>query len=400
MNNIQDFINKTKNKGMVLGLDTMRALVEKLGNPQNKPKNIIHLAGTNGKGSVGAFIESALLSSGYTVGRYTSPAVFEHFEVFKKNGRQITQDEYDSLMKIVMDTGLEPTEFEAETALAFLFVSDCDYAIIETGLGGAEDATNVIDAPKTAVLTSISLDHTGILGDTIAKITQQKCGIFNDTTTVVSAIQTEEALEVIKKSAGALPLKIAKQAKSIRTLNDCQIFDYGDIKDIKISLMGEFQIDNAATAIEALLSLGIAEDKIKDGLKNAEWHGRFERISKKPIVILDGAHNERAFYELKKTLLKYYPNEKYNFITGVLRDKAYSVAAELFSPIAESVYTITPPSPRALDKAEFAEEFKRCGINAAPIEINEISNVIKSNCVNIIFGSLSFMSRLRELLNF
>lgn len=397
MNGIKEFVQETKNKGMVLGLDTMRTLAERLGNPQNKPKHIIHIAGTNGKGSVGAFIESALICSGHTVGRYTSPAVFSHLEVFRKNGKSICKDEYNRLMKTVMDTGIVPTEFEAETALAFLFVSGCDYAVIETGLGGLEDATNIITVPKTAVITSISLDHMRFLGGTIEEIAAQKCGIFNENTTVISAVQTEAARRIIAQKARRLQLSSAKKTENIRAFDNYQLFDYGAMKDVKIRLMGEFQTDNAAAAIETLLSLGINENDIRSGLESAQWHGRFEIISKEPIVIIDGAHNRSAFYELKKSLIKYYPDSKFNFITGVLKDKEYNIAAELFAPLAQSVYTITPPNPRALDKSEYAEEFKRHGVNAVPVETDNLKSVLRSGCVNVIFGSLSFMAQIKDV---
>ncbi len=397
MNGIKEFVQETKNKGMVLGLDTMRTLAERLGNPQNKPKHIIHIAGTNGKGSVGAFIESALICSGHTVGRYTSPAVFSHLEVFRKNGKSICKDEYNRLMKTVMDTGIVPTEFEAETALAFLFVSGCDYAVIETGLGGLEDATNIITVPKMAVITSISLDHMRFLGGTIEEIAAQKCGIFNENTTVISAVQTEAARRIIAQKARRLQLSSAKKTENIRAFDNYQLFDYGAMKDVKIRLMGEFQTDNAAAAIETLLSLGINENDIRSGLESAQWHGRFEIISKEPIVIIDGAHNRSAFYELKKSLIKYYPDSKFNFITGVLKDKEYNIAAELFAPLAQSVYTITPPNPRALDKSEYAEEFKRHGVNAVPVETDNLKSVLRSGCVNVIFGSLSFMAQIKDV---
>ncbi len=397
MSDIKEFIQQTKNKGMVLGLDTMRTLAERLGNPQNKPKHIIHIAGTNGKGSVGAFIESALICSGHTVGRYTSPAVFSHLEVFRKNGKSICEDEYNRLMETVMDTKIVPTEFEAETALAFLFVSDCDYAVIETGLGGLEDATNIITAPKTAVITSISLDHMHFLGDTIEEIAEQKCGIFNESTMVIAAAQTEAARRIIAQKARRLQLSSAKKTENIRIFDSYQLFDYGAMKDITIRLMGDFQTDNAAAAIETLLTLGINEKDIRYGLEAAQWHGRFEIISKEPIVIIDGAHNRSAFGELKKSLIKYYPDSKFNFITGVLKDKEYNVAAALFAPVAQSVYTITPPNPRALDKAEYAEEFKRHGVNAVPIETDNLKSVLRSDCINVIFGSLSFMAQIKDI---
>ena len=392
-----EYLESSKQRGMVLGLSVMRELTEKLGNPQNKLKNIIHIAGTNGKGSVGAFLEAVLTEAGYTVGRYSSPAVFSYFEIFRKN---ITEPEFCSCMEQVMSvkTDTPPTSFEIETAIAFVYMSDCDYCIIETGLGGREDATNVIDIEKLAVLTPISLDHMHVLGDTVAKITAEKCGIFNPLTTVISTKQTPEAEEVIRQFSAKLPLTFADNAVNIRNCENYQLFDCGEYKDIKISLLGSFQPDNASTALTVLKALGISEPQIREGFKKAVWHGRFDVISKEPVIIADGAHNKSAFLQLRKTSEEYYPDKKFNFITGVLRDKDYSSAAKIFAPVADAVYTITPDNPRALDNKAYAQEFKKHKINAVPIELADIKKAINPDGINIIFGSLSFMNRVFEIL--
>lgn len=396
-----EYLESSNQRGMVLGLSVMRELTEKLGNPQNKLKNIIHIAGTNGKGSVGAFLESVLTEAGYKVGRYSSPAVFSYFEIFRKNNKNITESELCSCMEQIMSvkTDTAPTSFEIETALAFIYMSDCDYCIIETGLGGREDATNVIDIEKLAVLTPISLDHMHVLGDTVAKITAEKCGIFNPLTTVISAKQTADAEEVIRQYSAKLPLTFADDAVNIRNCENYQLFDCGEYKDIKISLLGAFQSDNASTALTVLKALGISEMQIRKGFEKAVWHGRFDVISKKPLIIADGAHNKSAFLQLRKTLEEYYPDRKFNFITGVLRDKDYPCAAKIFAPIADAVYTITPDNPRALDNKAYAQEFKKHKINAVPIELTDIKKAINPDGINIIFGSLSFMDKVFEILN-
>ncbi len=393
-----EYLEKSKQRGMVLGLSAMRELMEKLGNPQNKLKNIIHIAGTNGKGSVGAFIEAVLTEAGYTVGRYSSPAVFSYFEIFRKNNKNITESEFCTCMEKIMSTKTElaPTSFEIETALAFLYMSDCDYCIIETGLGGREDATNVIDIEKLAVITPISLDHMHILGDTVAKITAEKCGIFNPLTTVISAKQMPEAEEVIRQYE--LPLTFANDTDNIRHYENYQTFDCGEYKDVKISLLGAFQPDNASTALTALKALGISEAQIRKGFEKAVWHGRFDLISKNPVIVADGAHNKSAFLQLRKTLNEYYPDCKFNFITGVLKDKDYHSATEIFAPISDKVYTITPDNPRALNNSEYAEEFRKHSVNAVPIDIEDIPRIINKDGINVIFGSLSFMERVFEVL--
>lgn len=395
INEVLSFVNEAKHRGIIMGLDNMRLIAERLGNPQNKPKNIIHIAGTNGKGSVGAFIESSLLDAGYTVGRYSSPAVFSYFEIFRKNGANITESEYCICMNMVKSAahGINPTAFELETAAAFLFMSDCDYAIVETGLGGRLDATNIIDAPKLAVLTSISLDHTGILGNTVEEITAEKCGIITSASTIISVEQ--QAHSILEK----YPAKFAPTPENIRFMRTYQLFDISGMTDIRINMLGRFQPTNASLAIAVLHALGIDESHIRNGLQSASWHGRFDIISADPLIIADGAHNQSAFEELRKTLDEYFPNEKFTFLTGVFKDKDYAYAAKLFAPLAHKVYTITPDNPRALDNTEYAEKFKQHGAYAEAVTIEDAVRRINKNTITVAFGSLSFMKRLYDEVN-
>ena len=400
MSDINTFLNNATSKGISMGLDTMRSLTTALGNPQNKPKHIIHIAGTNGKGSVGAFIEYALISAGYSVGRYSSPAVFSRFEVFKKNGICITESEYLEYMdKIQSVAEATPTIFEAETALAFLWFEDCDYCIIEAGLGGRLDATNVIDAKKTAVLTSISLDHMNILGNSLEEIAAEKCGIFNPNTQVISTEQVQSVKDVIISKAKSLRLKFSDKPQNIHFDSEYQAFDYKDLQNIKISLLGSFQPTNAALAIEVLQALDVSEEHIRKGLENTIWHGRFDIISRSPMIIADGAHNRKAFSELAKSLKAYFPNTKFTFVTGVLADKEYTEAARILSPLAERVFTITPDNARALNNEDYAAEFKKHGIDAIPTTLSEIYNIADKGKITVVFGSLSFMKTLFNEVN-
>lgn len=400
MSEVNTFLKNASAKGISMGLDTMRSLTTALGNPQNKPKNIIHIAGTNGKGSVGAFIESVLISAGYSVGRYSSPAVFSRFEIFKKNGICITESEYLEYMdKIQSVAEITPTIFEAETALAFLWFKDCDYCIIEVGLGGRLDATNVIDSNKIAVLTSISLDHMNILGSSLEDITAEKCGIFNTRTQVISTDQVQSVKDVIISKAKSLPLKFSDKPQNICFDGEYQSFDYKDLQNIKISLLGSFQPANAALAIEVLKSLNISEKYIREGLKSTVWHGRFDVISRSPMIIADGAHNRNAFSELAKSLKTYFPNRKFTFVTGVLADKEYTEAARILSPLAERVFTITPDNARALNNKDYAAEFKKYGIDAVPTTLSEIHSIADKDKITVAFGSLSFMKTLFNEVN-
>lgn len=401
MDKINSFINNAKEKGMIFGTETMQVIMERLENPQNKLKNIIHIVGTNGKGSVGAFIEKALIDKGFNVGRYSSPAVFDRYETIRKNGKNISKSDYKKYAQQVMEADKEKkaTVFEIETAVAILYMNDCDYCLIEAGLGGLSDATNIFDCKKTVILTSISLDHINILGSTVKEISKQKCGVFNDKTTVISANQTPEVIKVIRDEAKGLPLVFADIPENIRYKKSYQEFDYKDIKNIKINLLGEYQPQNAVLAYEALTSMGINENDIRKSFLNIVWNGRFEILKENPLIIADGAHNRDAFLQLKKTLEKYYPNEKFNFITGVLADKEHKLAVELLSPMADKVYTIQSDSPRALSKEAYAQEFKNCGVDAVPIDINDIPKHISNDKINIFFGSLSFMKEIKRILN-
>lgn len=391
-----EYIRELDKKGIVMGLKNMRKLMSVLGNPQNEVPHIIHIAGTNGKGSVGAFIEAALLSAGFSAGRYSSPAVFSRYEVFRKNGANITEQEYCILAQTIKSAsekaGVELTAFEAETAMAFLFVKDCQYCIMEAGLGGRLDATNIIDSPKIAVITTISLDHMNILGNTIEDITAEKCGIIHQNTKVISAVQCPEAESIIKKYNAVF----VQEPLNIHFMNEYQTFDYKNMKDIRIGLLGRFQPLNAAVAIETLKILGIREKYIRTGLARTVWHGRFDIISREPLIIADGAHNTDAFLNLKMSLDEYFPGQKFTFITGVLKDKEYTEAAKIFAPCAKMVFTITPDNPRALDADEYAEEFVKNGADAQSSTIRDTIKNIDKNGITIAFGSLSFMRDLFE----
>lgn len=395
-----NYIEKLKKRGIVPGLGQMQKLMSRLGDPQNSLKNVIHIAGTNGKGSVGAFIEAALLNTGASVGRYSSPAVFSYFEIIRKNGKDIAPQTFAELISKIKDAAeaedISPSAFEAETAAAFLYFSGCEYCIIEAGLGGRGDSTNVIDTAKTAVITSVSLDHMNILGSTIEEIAAEKCGIFNDKTTVVVSTQTSEAERVIREKAEGLPVIFAQTPENISFSGFKTSFDLGQMKSLEISLLGTFQPFNAAAAVSVLQSLGIAEKHIRNGLKNAVWHGRFDMVSREPLIIADGAHNRQAFYELRKSLEAYFPGKKFIFVAGVLADKDYRAAAKILSPLAEKVYTVTPDNPRALSAQKLAEEFTKCGADADPIDISRIGSIIQNDKITAAFGSLSFLNKFYE----
>ena len=309
-----------------------------------------------------------------------------------------------------------PTIFEIETALAFLYFAEqkCDIVILETGLGGALDATNVITTSVMEVITSISMDHMEFLGDTLGKIALQKAGIIKPHTSVVSAVQDMEAMEVIRdvcrKKECVFDTVDQEQIKDISYGYEGQSFSYKDWKNIKISLMGSYQIKNAALAleaIEALRKLGyeLNDKAVYQGMKTAVWKGRFTVISKEPFIIMDGAHNQAAAEELVRSLKLYYPGKKFYYIFGMFRDKDYHQVIRLTAPLAEHIVTVeTPENPRALP----AEELKKAVAEVNPsveaagslrMAVNQVMEQIDKDAVIVIFGSLSFLGEAEMAVN-
>ncbi|MCR5594310.1 MAG: bifunctional folylpolyglutamate synthase/dihydrofolate synthase [Lachnospiraceae bacterium] len=427
LNEAQRYIEHLSVSGIKPGLDRMRNLCAKLGDPQNS-LNFIHVAGTNGKGSVCAYISEILNESGYKVGRYTSPAVVEDRERYQINGRNVSQAAYCRNLEevkaasdlMVLEGSEEPTLFEIETALAFMIFMEagCEIVVLECGMGGAQDATNIIHAPLVSVITRISLDHTRYLGKTVEAIAKEKSGIIKKGTHVVTIAQSQEILNVIKARASLekADLTIADPAnvKNLKQGLKASSFDYGKYKGLKISLIGTWQTENAMIAISAIEALKkekikIDENKIKDGLIKAAWPGRFEIIAKNPMVIVDGAHNENAARRLSETVDYFLHNEeekgKIIYIFGVLGDKNYPAIAEIMGPHAAHIITVTPPdNPRALPAQELADTVSRynrmVSVAGSLEEALEMAYLLADkDSVILAFGSLSFLGEIRRLVD-
>lgn len=368
------------------GLDNITALCDALDNPQNKLR-IIHIAGTNGKGSVGAFIEAILKKEGLRVGRFSSPAVFDYREQFTVNGRNIEKPRYAELMGKIKtaaeESAINPTPFEKETALAFLyfFEEKCDFAIIECGMGGRLDATNIVKS-SVAVITPIDIDHTKFLGNSIEEIAAEKAGIIKENSIAVSANQEESVIKILRDTAKE------KNAEFIL----CNGTEYD------ISLKGAYQPYNAALARAAASAIGVSEDSIKDGLNHTVWHGRFEIIHENPTVIIDGAHNVNGARALTKSLDLYYKDRKIIYIMGVFADKDYEKIAEITADRADMIYTITPPNPRGLDNGILAETVKKYNENVRAVSLDTAVKrcMEEKDAVTVAFGSLSFLSVIKN----
>lgn len=418
------YIEELSGYGIVPGLDSITELCRRLGNPQDSLK-FVHVAGTNGKGSTASFVDSVMRTAGYKVGKYSSPAVFDYRERFQVNGRNITQVALCSYLERVkecaeamMEEGLpHPTTFEVETALAFLYFADkeCDLVVLETGMGGRLDATNVISNTLVAVLTSISMDHMAFLGKSIDQIAAEKAGIIKSKCYVISTKQEKDAERMIRQKAslqGArLVIADAGRCKQVKYGLKKQNFSYDGIKNIQITLSGNYQIENAVLAIEVVRALKkcgfvISEEQLKEGLLTTSWPGRFQMIGKKPIFIIDGAHNENAALRLKESIetdLSDAQKENIILIMGVFKDKEYEKVAKLICPFGKQIITVTPPEkPRGLSAIELAKIVQ--DINPAVTTADSIEEAVEmsyllSNDESVIlaFGSLSFLGRLSKL---
>ncbi len=322
-----------------LGLEAPAMLLDFLGNPQKSLK-FIHVAGTNGKGSVCCFLQSILTKAGYKTGKFTSPDMLSVCERISIDGNLISNDEMNCLLekvsyaaeKVNQKLGTMPTQFEIWTAAAFCYFKDnnCDIVVLEVGLGGRLDATNVIDSPLVSVITRIDYDHMNYLGNTLKDITHEKCGIIKQDSKTVTFRQQEEILEEINKECYEKnnTLYVSDIPESI-VYDNKEKFDYKDIKNIFLSLRGKNQVENASLAIETAKILNIDNDDIIYGLANTTHIGRFEIISETPLTVYDGAHNRNGFKALLDNIDRYFNTKDVTFICAFMQDKDISEIFEL-----------------------------------------------------------------------
>ncbi len=413
---LESIINSIKSKarsGIHPGLENIALLCKELGNIQDTLK-FIHVAGTNGKGSVCAFCESILSNAGIKTGCYTSPCVFEKTEQFRINCLNCSSDVLKKAAHIVLDAvdrintqGFYPSEFEIETAIAFeiFYLEKCDICIVECGMGGLLDATNVIKNTIVSVLTPIAKDHTAFLGDTLTKISENKCGIIKNDSSVVSANQHNEAEYIIKEKCRTLniaPLFIDNSHITDIVLND-MVMDFS-YKNIRYStrLIGIHQTHNAALATEACLALkrygyNLTDDDIKNGILNAKNPGRFEILSSNPLVICDGAHNIHGAEALKNTINEFFCDKEFNIVMGVFKDKDYNGILAILSEISDCIITVEPKGERALDKNKLCDTAKEYFKSAQISDIDSVVDKIrKSDKAYCICGSLSYLNDFKN----
>ncbi len=400
------------------GLERIEELCRALGEPQRDLK-FIHVAGTNGKGSFCSMLSSILCESGLKVGLFTSPYIRFFNERMCIDGEPIKDSELAEITSYVRpfaDSMTDkPTEFELITAVGFEYFkrNGCDIVILEAGMGGRLDSTNIIRNPVLSVITGIALDHTAFLGDTVEKIAAEKAGIIKDCRPVLWGGEDRAAERVIAEIAernGSAFFWVDYKSLNVKKYDfSGTLFDFEGRENVKIKLLGAYQPRNAAvvlSAIDILNSNGydIPERAVRDGLQNASWSGRFEIIDRKPLTIFDGAHNPQGIDSAVQSIKMYFGDEKVYILTGVLKDKDYEYIAARLAEIGERAFVLTPSNPRALDAYEYAEVLKRCGIpsqgydSLAEAYRAAAENAERDGKALVCLGSLYTYSELMDIL--
>lgn len=414
----QNYLEKVRSqKGIVLGLDTMRHLMAKLNNPQDKVK-FIQVAGTNGKGSTAAYLTSILSEAGIKVGRYTSPAVFSSTEQYFACGSCISESEYAKGVTAVAEAaasldGETPTAFEQETALAFWYFAQkgCELAILEAGLGGDMDATNIVTTTVCSIITSISMDHCRILGNKISEIAAHKAGIIKPGAPVICIEQKEDAMEPIRAAAKAAdtPLYEVHRDEVRQIFSDKResIVFFREFENLHLKMLGSCQPENAALAVQAASVLSssypIEKKHIYDGIEKTRWGGRFELHSGSPDIILDGAHNPDGIRRLRESVNQMFGAVPICYVCGVLADKDYEKEIEILFGRASNVFTVTPPSPRAMKstdlKAAIKKRFSQLKVTSFDSEDGiekAMEAAVSQNNPVVVCGTLTILARVKE----
>ena len=369
-------------KGSIPGLGRTQELLRRMGNPEKKLK-FVHIAGTNGKGSTAAMTASILQKAGYKAGLYTSPYIYRFNERIQVNGQQIPDEDVATVTEYVKQFAEameeKPTEFELVTAIGFEYFArqNCDIVVLEVGMGGALDSTNVIDTPEVAVITNIGLDHTDYLGDTVEKIAETKAGIFKNNGHAVVYRGTPGVEAVYEKICAERNISLKKadfDSLNLRSHSlEGQVFDCGSRKELFLPLLGDHQLHNASVVLsiaDTLIEIGwnITEQNIREGIRDVSWPGRFDIVGKDPLFIIDGGHNPQCIDALVVNIRDYLADRKIIALTGVLADKDYGEMYRPMMPYIQEFVCITPPNPRKLDAQELAEHLRRVGATATPCE--------------------------------
>ena len=365
-------------KGSKLGLDRTRELLGKLDDPQKELK-FIHIAGTNGKGSTAAMLSSILEEAGYRVGLYTSPFINRFNERMQVNHQPIPDEELAALTEYVRPhadaMADSPTEFELITALAMVWFArqKCDIVVLEVGMGGELDSTNIIDVPEAAVIAAMGMDHVKELGPTMADIARAKAGIIKEGGRVVSYGGNSEADEVIAAVCRARNASLCQPDFSAIVPGDFglegQTFSYKGWRGLRIPLVGAYQMNNAAVVLETVEVLrqrgwSVSDEAVRQGLADTRWPARFEVLRRDPVFIVDGGHNPHGIRATAESLRRLFPGRKITFVTGVMADKDVEHILGLIVPLADQFFTVRPDNPRAMDAGELAARIEAMGAKA------------------------------------
>ncbi len=398
----------------VPGLSRIGALCKMLGDPQKELK-IIHIAGTNGKGSVCANIACILEAAGFKVGKYISPNLLKVNERISINGTDISDGELSDILsriepcssQVEKEEGIPPTQFEIWTAAAFLYFSErkCDYVVLEVGLGGELDATNVIEGNELSVITRLGLDHTQYLGTSIEEVAAAKAGIIKKkctTRAVITASQDKSALDVIKKRANECGARVLiPEYSPVSTDGIHEVFDCEGIKNIKCGISGFHQIENASLAVMAAKLLKIDECHIKAGISAAKNPARFELVCENPIVIYDGGHNENGIEALNASLLRYFGNREKTVVFACMADKDINNSLKMLSKNTHFVFTEVNDNPRAMKSGDLKSKAKELGFFGEAFDNigDAYEYAVKENRLTVICGSLYLYKNFMEYIN-
>ncbi|WP_342573529.1 folylpolyglutamate synthase/dihydrofolate synthase family protein [Solibacillus sp. FSL K6-1781] len=390
------------------GLEAIEFALRKLGEPQ-KQLNVVHLAGTNGKGSTLAFIEGMAREYGLSVGKFMSPCIVDVHDQIQVDGRPITNEQMDRMFQQLAKAGLSGklTDFELLTAVALLYFAEQspDLVLIEAGMGGREDSTNVV-TPIVSVVPSIALEHTNFLGNTLTSIAYHKAGILKENRPAVIGDMTEEVTEVFEKEAIQKNVLLSKFGKDffVTKLDGTETYEYPlqqiTISDLQRQLLGKHQGHNMVLAITAFLEvikkfeLLLDVQKIRNGVNNATLAGRFEQI--RPNLYFDGAHNPASIQSLVDTVKENFPNKRIEFIIGLLADKDIKTILQLLEEVGDAFYFANIHNKRAM-QAMTLYELSQAKEKQIIDDVNEfLQGLVKGDTVRIVTGSLYLLSEIRR----
>lgn len=408
------YIHRISWRGSKPGLDRTRELLSKIGNPEKKLK-FIHIAGTNGKGSVSAMLASILKEAGYKTGLYTSPYILEFNERMQINGQPISNEELAELTGYVAafaDTMSDPpTEFEVNTVIAFEYFkrNGCDIVVLETGMGGELDSTNVIDTPELAIITTIGYDHVRELGPTMRDIASAKAGIIKQNGKVLFYGENPEAETVIREKCAQMNASLAIPDFSVINNKEVSLeklrFDFGAYKGVSIPLVGIYQFNNAAMALSAIDIIKhnrkISDEAIYKGLANVKWRGRFELLMRRPLFISDGGHNPEGVNSAIESFKAQLPGKKAVFLLGIMADKDVDHMIRLIAPVASEFITVTPDNPRAMAAEMLKERLLKFGkpVTACESVLAGVKTALEHAGNDGIVFSLGSLYMYREVYN-